>query len=85
MLYMRKFIVEISDEAFKCLGRHALAKDTTTEKLASQILCGAYCAEEYDDPDLSEYIDHAWLHVDPDMLDTDEGVRAYYDMHLDDD
>jgi hypothetical protein len=82
---MRKFSVEISDEAFHRLGRHALSKDTTTEKLASQILCGAYCAAEHDDPDLYGYIDHAWVHADPDMLDTDEGVRAYYDMYLDND
>lgn len=80
---MRKFIVEISDEAFHRLGRHALSRDTTTEKLAAQILCGAYCADEYDDPD--DYIEHAWVHVDPEMLDTDEGVRAYYDAYLDND
>lgn len=80
-------IVEISDEAFRRLSRHALSKDTTAAKLAARFLCGAYCADEYDDPDdsLLDYIHHAWLHADPDMLDTDDGVRAYYDLHLDDD
>lgn len=82
---MRKFIVEISDEAFHRLGQHALSKDMTTEKLASKILCGAYCADEYDDPDLHGYIAHAWVHADPDMLDTEDGVRAYYDQYLDND
>lgn len=84
---MKVITVELSDEAFRCLSKHACALDTTSEKLAAKFLCGAYCAEEYDDPSgsLHDYIQHAWLHADPDMLDTDEGVCAYYDLHLDDD
>lgn len=84
---MKKMIVEIPDEAFRRLSRHALAKDTTAEKLAAHFLCGVYCADSYDDVSPAEHaqIHHGWLHADPDMLHTDEGVRAYYDLHLDDD
>jgi hypothetical protein len=81
---MKTMLVEISDEAFRRLSRHACEKDTTAEKLAARFLCGAYCADEYDDFSVDEImtIEHAWLHADPDMLHTDEGVRAYYDMML---
>lgn len=82
---MKTMIIQVSQEAFRCLSRHAMSRDTTAEKLAAKILCGAYCADEHDDPDLHDCIEHAWLHADPDMLDTDEGVRAYYDLHLDED
>jgi hypothetical protein len=84
---MKKMLVEISDEAFRRLSRHALVKDTTAEKLAARFLCGAYCADEYDDisPDEVAQIALAWEHADPDLLHTDDGVRAYYDLHTDDD
>jgi hypothetical protein len=83
---MKVMLVEISSEAFRRLSRHACARDTTAEKLAARFLCGAYCADQDDgDHELYDMIEHAWLHADPDMLDTDEGVRAYYDLHMDDD
>ena len=78
-------LIEVSDEAFRRLSRHACARDTTAEKLAASFLCGAYCVDEHDDPELSLMTEHAWQHADPDVLDTDEGVRAYYDQHMDDD
>ncbi|MEZ5961061.1 MAG: hypothetical protein R3C30_11640 [Hyphomonadaceae bacterium] len=81
---MKKILVDIPHEVFWLLSRHACSKDITVEKLAARFLCGAYCADEYDDLDAQEQllIFHAWSHVDPDAMDTDEGVRAYYDMLL---
>jgi hypothetical protein len=84
---MKKIVVEIPNEVFWLLSRHARIKDTSAETLAARFLCGAYCADEYDDLDAQEALQiyHAWSHVDPDALDTEDGVRAYYDMLLETD
>lgn len=82
---MKTILVELSSQAFLRLSRHAMARDTTAEKLAARLLCGAYCADEHDEPELNDLIAHGFLHADPGLLDTDDGVRAYYDHQLEQD
>lgn len=81
---MKQMIVELSSQTFFRLSAHAAARNTTAEKLAAHFLRGLYCADEYDDisPEDHEWIEHGLAHADPDVLDADEGVRAYYDLRL---